>query len=90
MIKRLACALAAAVLLMMTVSCLAQTVMIDYDEVGIRLKVEESLLSQYGLDADVEDYGTVLCLPITCMNPEYRDSVFSKMLEAARAGDEEQ
>ena len=44
MIKRLACALAAAVLLMMTVSCLAQTVMIDYDEVGIRLKVEESLL----------------------------------------------
>ena len=90
MIKRLACALAAAVLLMMTVSCLAQTVMIDYDEVGIRLKVEESLLSQYGLDADVEDYGTVRCLPITCMNPEYRDRVFSKMLEAARAGDEEQ
>lgn len=89
MMKRLACALAAAVLLMMTVSCLAQTVTIDYDEVGIRLKVDETLLSQYGLDADVEDYGTVLCLPITCMNPEYRDDMLARMLEAVRAGDEE-
>ena len=91
MLKRLVCALAAAaLLLMMTVSCLAQTVTVDYDEAGIRLKVDEALFSQYGLDAYVENYGTVLCLPITCMNPEYRENAFEQWLEAVEADDEEQ
>lgn len=91
MLKRLVCVLAAAaLLLMMTVSCLAQTVTVDYDEAGIRLKVDEALFSQYGLDAYVENYGTVLCLPITCMNPEYRENAFEQWLEAVEAEDEEQ
>lgn len=87
--KRLVCALAAAALLLTAVSCLAQTVTVDYDEAGIRLRVDETLLSQYGLDAYVENYGTVLCLPITCMNPEYREDAFEQMVEAVEAGDEE-
>lgn len=91
MLKRLVCALAAsALLLLMTVSCLAQTVTVDYDEAGIRLRVDEALLSQYGLEAYVENYGTVLCLPITCMNPEYRENAFEQLLEAVEAEDEEQ
>ena len=90
MMKRLVCALAAAALLMMIAAvCLAQAVTVDYDEAGIRLRVDETLLLQYGLDAYVEDYGTVLCLPITCMNPEYREDVFERMVEAVEAGDEE-
>ena len=91
MLKRLVCALAAsALLLLMTVSCLAQTVTVDYDEAGIRLRVDEALLSQYGLEAYVENYGTVLCLPITCMNPEYRENAFEQLLEAVEAENEEQ
>ena len=88
--KKLVCLLAAAVLVLMTVgTCLAQTATVDYEEAGIRLNVEETLISQYGLSAEVEDYGTVLCLPVTCMNPKYRDGVLEQLLEAARAGDEE-
>ena len=89
MFRRLLCSLAALALLMTAAAAAAQTTAVDYEEAGIRLHVAETLISQYGLEAGVEDYGTVLCLPITCMNPEYRDGVFAGMLEAVRAGDEE-
>lgn len=90
MMERWACALALAVLLMLpAATALAQTVTMDYGEVGLRLHVDETLVSGYGLEAGMEQFGEVACLPITCMNPEFRDSTLAQMRAAYEAGDAE-
>ena len=62
---------------------LAQTVTMDYAEVGLRLNVDETLVSRYGLEAGVEQFGEIACLLITCMNPEFRDSTLAQIQEAS-------
>ena len=90
MMKRWILALALAAVLTLTAAvALAQTVTMDYAEVGLRLNVDETLVSRYGLEAGVEQFGEIACLLITCMNPEFRDSTLERIQEAYEAGDTE-